>query len=67
MELYLHSAIHLHGVVLNLGTEYIFLSWYLVKHRAKFTFTFTFYCGQYELEVQFWVQILAKDSQFQML
>jgi len=36
MELYIHSPIRLHGVVLNYEMGF-FVVWYLIKHR-DFTF-----------------------------
>jgi hypothetical protein len=44
-ELYLHSPIHFHGVVLSKSTGTalpFYFTFYLVKHRDYFIFTFTF-------------------------
>jgi len=38
VDLYLHSSIHLHGMVLSLVQD-VFMAWYLIKERDKFTFT----------------------------
>jgi hypothetical protein len=45
VESYLHSPIHLHGMVFK--HRNIFMVWYLAKNRDSFTFTSTLLCFKF--------------------
>jgi len=46
--------IFLRGVMLNESEGHVFMTWYLVKHRSNFIFTFT-YIGQHDLLLYFYL------------